>query len=44
MPVFSDRKGVLVHAHHLVYPKAHGQWSKVRRFVAWIREQAQAAE
>ena len=40
MPVFPDRKGVLVHAHHLVYPKAHGQWPKVQRFVAWIREQA----
>jgi LysR family glycine cleavage system transcriptional activator len=40
VPVFADRKGVSVHAHHLVYPKAHGQWEKVERFVTWVREEA----
>ncbi len=37
VPVFADRKGILVHAHHLVYPEAHGKWSKVERFVGWLR-------
>jgi len=40
VPVFADRKAISVHAHHLVFPKAHGKWSKVERFVKWIREQA----
>ncbi len=40
VPVFTDRKGISVHAHHLVYPKAHGQWKKVERFVTWIQEEA----
>ncbi|MFO1414500.1 MAG: LysR substrate-binding domain-containing protein [Burkholderiales bacterium] len=42
VPVFSDRKAISVHAHHLVFPKAHGKWSKVERFVQWIREEANA--
>jgi LysR family glycine cleavage system transcriptional activator len=42
-PVFSDRKAITVHAHHLVYPKAHGKWRKVERFVKWMRDQANVA-
>lgn len=40
VPVFPDRKGILVHAHHLVYPEAHGNWTKVVRFVSWLRREA----
>ncbi|HET7400140.1 MAG TPA: LysR substrate-binding domain-containing protein [Usitatibacter sp.] len=40
VPVFADRKGIEVHAHHVVYPEAHGKWGKVERFVAWIRHEA----
>lgn len=40
VPVFDDRKGVEVHAHHIVYPEAHGKWKKVERFVAWVRKEA----
>ncbi len=40
VPVFSDRKGIQVHAHHLVYPEAHGKWNKVVRFVNWLRREA----
>ena len=40
VPVFSDRKGIQVHAHHLVYPEAHGKWDKVVRFVKWLRSEA----
>lgn len=44
VPVFADGKGIAVHAHHLVYPEAHGKWSKVERFVAWLRREASAQE
>ena len=40
VPAFPDRKGIRAHGHHLVYPEAHGRWSKVERFVAWIRREA----
>lgn len=40
VPVFPDGKGLEVHAHHFVYPKPHGQWKKVERFVAWVRAEA----
>ena len=40
VPVFADRKGIQVHAHHLVYPEAHGKWGKVERFVRWLRREA----
>src|SRR5512134_1535118 len=40
VPVFADRKGIQVHAHHLVYPESHGKWSKVVRFVTWLRSEA----
>jgi LysR family glycine cleavage system transcriptional activator len=40
VPVFADRKAILVHAHHLVYPESHGKWNKVVRFVAWLRREA----
>jgi LysR family transcriptional regulator, glycine cleavage system transcriptional activator len=43
VPVFPDRKGIQVHAHHLVYPEAHGKWSKVVRFVEWLRREAARA-
>lgn len=42
VPVFSDRKSIPVHAHHLVYPEAHARWGKVERFVAWVRREASA--
>jgi len=42
-PVFADRKGIQVHAHHLVYPAAHGKWKKVAQFVAWLRREAERA-
>jgi LysR family glycine cleavage system transcriptional activator len=44
VPVFPDRKGVAVHAHHLVYPEAHAKWSKVERFVAWVRREVAARQ
>lgn len=37
VPLFEDHKAIEVHAHHLVYPPQHGQWSKVARFVDWLR-------
>ena len=43
VPVFADRKGIRVHAHHLVYPEAHGKWGKVERFVRWLRREAAKA-
>lgn len=39
VPVFSDRKAIQVHAHHLVYPKPHGQWSRVIKFTQWLRKE-----
>jgi LysR family transcriptional regulator, glycine cleavage system transcriptional activator len=40
VPVFPDRKGIQVHAHHLVYPESHDKWNKVVRFVTWLRREA----
>ncbi|HTN49165.1 MAG TPA: LysR substrate-binding domain-containing protein [Burkholderiaceae bacterium] len=40
VPVFADRKGMRVHAHHIVFPETHGKWGKVQRFVSWLRQQA----
>lgn len=42
VPVFDDRKGVPIHAHHLVYPRSHGQWSRVAKFTQWLREEIAA--
>ena len=42
VPVFPDRKAIQVHAHHLVYPESHAKWSKVVRFVTWLRREAAA--
>ncbi len=39
VPVFADRKGVPTHAHHLVYPRSHGTWSRVVKFTRWLREE-----
>lgn len=39
VPVFEDRKGMPVRAHHLVYPRAHAQWERVDRFSQWLRAQ-----
>ena len=39
VPVFPDRKGIRVHAHHLVFPETHAKWGKVERFVRWLREE-----
>jgi LysR family glycine cleavage system transcriptional activator len=37
VPVFPDRKGIRVHAHHLVFPEPHAKWGRVERFVRWVR-------
>ena len=42
IPVFSDLKGIEVQAHHLVFPQQHGKWSRVARFVDWVRAEARA--
>jgi LysR family glycine cleavage system transcriptional activator len=39
VPVFKDRKSIVVHSHHLVYPPQHGNREKVVRFVKWVRSQ-----
>jgi LysR family glycine cleavage system transcriptional activator len=39
VPVFADRKGMAVRAHHLVYPRAHAQWERVERFTQWLRDE-----
>jgi LysR family glycine cleavage system transcriptional activator len=41
VPVFPYRKRIQIHAHHLVYPPAHAEWSKVGRFVGWIRREVE---
>lgn len=40
VPVFDDRKGMTIVAHHLVYPRAHGQWERVEKFTRWLRDEA----
>ncbi len=40
VPVFDDLKGIQVHAHHLVYPTQHEQWTRVARFSKWLRKEA----
>lgn len=40
VPVFEDRKGMPVRAHHLVYPRAHERWERVMHFTHWLREEA----
>jgi LysR family glycine cleavage system transcriptional activator len=39
VPLFPYRKRIQIHAHHLVYPTAHAERSKVARFVSWIRKE-----
>jgi LysR family glycine cleavage system transcriptional activator len=39
VPVFEDRKGMPVRAHHLVFPRAHGGWDRVEKFAKWLREE-----
>ena len=39
VPVFPYRKRIQVHAHHLVYPPAHAERTKVARFVDWVRKE-----
>jgi LysR family glycine cleavage system transcriptional activator len=39
VPVFDDRKGMPVRAHHLVYPRAHAQWARVEKFTEWLRDE-----
>jgi len=41
VPLFPDHKSIRAHAHHLVYPATHGQWSKVRRFTEWMAQQVE---
>ena len=40
VPVFDDRKGMTIMAHHLVYPRAHGKWQRVEKFTRWLRHEA----
>lgn len=40
VPVFEDRKGMPVCAHHLVFPRAYAQWDRVVNFTHWLREEA----
>lgn len=40
VPVFEDRKGLTIRAHHLVYPRAHAQWDRVKKFTRWLRDEA----
>jgi LysR family glycine cleavage system transcriptional activator len=40
VPVFEDRKSMPVHAHHLIFPRAHAQWDRVTKFTEWLREEA----
>lgn len=44
VPVFADRKGIRVHAHHVVFPEPHGKWGKVERFLNWLRREAARTE
>jgi LysR family transcriptional regulator, glycine cleavage system transcriptional activator len=37
VPVFDDRRGMNVRAHHLVYPRAHAHWERVEKFTHWLR-------
>lgn len=39
VPVFPDRKGMTVRAHHLVYPRAHAHWDRVSKFTHWMRNE-----
>lgn len=39
VPVFEDRKGMAVRAHHLVFPRAHAGWDRVEKFAVWLREE-----
>jgi LysR family glycine cleavage system transcriptional activator len=43
VPLFPYRKRIQIHAHHLVYPTAHAERSKVARFVSWIRKEVSAS-
>ena len=43
VPLFPDRKGIRVHAHHIVFPETHAKWGKVERFVKWLRREASRA-
>jgi LysR family glycine cleavage system transcriptional activator len=43
VPVFNSQKGIAVHAHHLVYPKAHAQWPRVEKFAQWLRSETRHA-
>lgn len=39
VPVFEDRKGMPVRAHHMVFPRAHANWDRVEKFARWLREE-----
>jgi LysR family glycine cleavage system transcriptional activator len=43
VPVFRDRLGMRVHAHHVVFPPPHAKWRKVQRFLEWLRREAARA-
>lgn len=40
VPVFDDRKGMTVAAHHLVFPHAHAGWDRIAKFAHWLRKEA----
>jgi LysR family glycine cleavage system transcriptional activator len=39
VPVFPDRRGIRAHGHHLVFPETHAKWTKVQRFVEWLKRE-----
>ncbi len=39
VPIFEDRKGIPVRAHHLVCPRGHSKWDAVEKFRLWLREE-----
>lgn len=40
VPVFPDRLPITVHGHHIVYPRQHSQWPRVKRFTEWLMREA----
>jgi LysR family glycine cleavage system transcriptional activator len=39
VPVFTERKSIAVHQHHLVYPQQHSDRTKVTKFASWLRRE-----
>ncbi|MEZ5653990.1 MAG: LysR substrate-binding domain-containing protein [Burkholderiaceae bacterium] len=41
VPVFDDRRGIAIHGHHVVFPRARLDQPKVAHFLDWVRREAQ---